>query len=214
MMLNAKNIKKLSILIVDDHYVVHLALSHIMQKISVCNIYTSATIEDAKQKLSTYKIDIVFLDIDLEGESGIEFVPYMKKKYPWLKIIFFSMIQDYGVIKKAMNLGVSGFIPKLDEEQKIITKISSILSGKKIFPNFILEENKTSHGYSKVYIESVLTKKEIKILREIHAGKTSKEIASLLNISKLTVDKHRQNIHKKLKVKSSIELVKLTREIT
>jgi len=79
MMLNAKNIKKLSILIVDDHYVVHLALSHIMQKISVCNIYTSATIEDAKQKLSTYKIDIVFLDIDLEGESGIEFVPYMKK---------------------------------------------------------------------------------------------------------------------------------------
>ena len=124
------------------------------------------------------------------------------------------MIQDYDVIKKAMNLGVSGFIPKSDEEQKIITKISSILSGKKIFPNFILEENKTSHGYSKVYIESVLTKKEIKILREIHAGKTSKEIASLLNISKLTVDKHRQNIHKKLKVKSSIELVKLTREIT
>lgn len=109
--------KKINFLIVDDENFARKQISEILKKINVsCNITEAATLVKAKESLSHTKFSIVFLDINLKGETGFDLVPFIPKR---TKIVFITAMESYAI--RAFEINAIDYIlkpPTLDRMKK------------------------------------------------------------------------------------------------
>lgn len=152
------------------------------------------------QKIATTKVDIVLSDIRMPRMDGLDLTKHLVKEYPEIKVLILSMFDQPADIKEAIKAGAKGYIPKNIGKEKLIETIRKIVRGNYHFPNKVDAQNETSLDK--------LTKREQQIIRLIAKGRTSFEISEELHISKLTVDTHRKNMHKKLGIQTSAGLMK------
>jgi DNA-binding NarL/FixJ family response regulator len=138
-----------------------------------------------------------------------ELKDYLKKT----KIIILSGYFEDFLIQKAQKKGIHAFLKKETTAEELISVIESDINtpfyANKILPKatneFIAKDEKTIFKFK-------LSNQEKELIKLVVAGKTSKEISSILNISKNTVDTHRKNIHKKLEISNSGSLIKFANE--
>lgn len=212
--------KEIKIFIIDENKIFNYGIKAFLGKHNT-NIKIAGEAVSFKESLETIqntRPDIIVTDffILLKNE-GLEFMEYVKKQFPGMEFLIFSSQIDREYIIKALNLGVKGFLSKNDDIEDLSIAINHVFAGKKYFGNSILNEminliqhqNKPSSitGYSKI-----LTLRENEILQHIKDGKTSKEIASFLQISVRTVNNHRYNIMTKMGVNNTAALIKATME--
>ncbi|WP_339860836.1 response regulator transcription factor [Paremcibacter congregatus] len=192
----------MKILLVDDHVLFRDGLKFVLRQLAdVVDIRECGSCEDAYQLMETDDgFDLILLDVDLPGISGMDGLQGFRRLDPSAPIVFLSGSDDYNLIKRALELGVMGYIPKTLSSEIMIQALQLILKGGRYVPDNVLY-GADHHSRSKV----VLTTRQSEILRLISQGKSNKEIAQNLGIADNTVRVHISAIFQILKVNNRTE---------
>ncbi len=193
---------------VDDHQLFIDGIKSILKTVVDIDIVLSATSGLVYlQEYQANEIDITITDIRMPEIDGLTLCRTLIKKHPKAKVIILSMYDQPADIREAIKVKASGYLPKNVGKSLLVDSIRSIHQGKRVYPdNFIAyERHMNTYGG---YTSNMLTKRETEILVLIAKGRTSKEIAIELHLSKFTIDTHRKNIHKKLGLNGSTALIK------
>jgi DNA-binding NarL/FixJ family response regulator len=165
--------------------------------------------QEAVEMARTKRPHVVLMDINMTPFSGLEATQRIRKISPGSKVIGVSMHSQPAYAKKMLQMGARGYVTKNSSKEEMIKAILEVNHGNKyicdeiknIISEQLLDEKEDSPNIN------ALTEREMQIINFIKEGLSSKEIATNLNISLKTVEVHRHNILKKLKLKNSASLV-------
>ncbi len=204
--------KKIKILLIDDHQLFNDGLKSLLSTESeieiVGQVFEGKNVLFEIQKLSP---QLIFLDINLPDENGIELSKKVIKDFPSVKIILLTMYADFQMQKEAKKIGVHGYILKNTSKKELLHGISAVLEGKNCFDEKI---NKGVEDISKDDLSKKLnlTEREKEIIKYIREGLDSYQIAEKVNLSYLTIKTHRRNIHFKIGTSTTSELIRFANE--
>ncbi len=212
---NEKQIVRL--LIVDDHKMVRDGIRVMLEsqkKIYSFLITEAETGEAAIKYVLNNSYDIVLIDYQLPKMTGMETVERILLYKPNTKILALSNYDELSYINNMLKAGVAGYILKNVEPSELIAAIKTILDNKAFYSNEVAVKLIESKKNMVSSIDKYgLTKRELEILKCITQEKSNDEISEMLNISKRTVDSHRQNLLSKLHVKNTVGLTKIAIEL-
>lgn len=203
--------EKYQIVIADDHQLVLDGLVSIINEMDDIQVVAAVNsgIEVIKI-LEKQVIHLVITDIEMPEMDGISLLKEVKKDYSTTKVMMVSMYHEAYLIKQLIQLQVDGYILKSDDSEEWKQAIKNILRGKKYFSSSITQKL-TEHDISpKVTNDnlSLLTTREIEVLKLIAQGLSNKQIGEQLFISHKTVDNHRTNLMDKLDIHHIAGLVR------
>jgi len=204
----------IKIIIADDHQMVAEGLKTLIE--SSGDFKVVSTVENGAELLKILNIivpDIIMMDIDMPVMNGLEAMSQIKKLYPDQKVIVLSMHEESGLIKKLSDLGAKGFLFKNSDKEELVMAINMVNKGSSYFTSKIslnLINNRLGSESSSSFDDkkSLLTEREIEILKLIAEGLSNKEVGDRLFISHRTVDTHRTNLMKKLEVNNIAGLIR------
>lgn len=202
--------EKISILIADDHKLIRETWSHILNGDPRFNVIAACgDAEEAVELARRKRPSVILMDISMAPFSGLEATQQIRKVSPGSKVIGVSMHSQPAYAKKMLQIGARGYVTKNSSKEEMIKAIVEVNNGNKyicdeiknIISEQLLEDNPGSPNIN------ALTEREMQIINLIKEGLSSKEIAANLQLSVKTVEVHRHNILKKLKLKNSASLV-------
>lgn len=200
--------KLIRVSIVDDNQIVIDGLQkNLFESGIACLSGYAHNIAGCWGMLSAALPDVLMLDIGLPDGSGIDLCPQVKAKYPTIKILMLTNYDEYSVISHVLNNGASGYILKNSMPEEIIEGICTVASGKRFLSedvNLLLKKGAQNK------IE--LTRRERELLKLITEGNTSAEIADKMNLGYETIRSYRKNLHSKLDVHNTAEMIKMAIE--
>lgn len=153
-------------------------------------------------KIDSLQPDLLILDIDMPRMSGLEVIKRLRTRDKKTKIVMLTMHDEVGYSIEASNLGANGLVLKSANTDSLIKIIHSILAGINHFPKThrVLESN------------SLLSDREIEILKHLSEGQSNESVSQNLKISVLTVKTHRKNILRKLNAENSLQMIRIAFE--
>jgi len=210
----AKNkLSEKRVLIVDDHPMMRTGLAQLIdneEDMKVCAEADSAT--QAMQVALGQKLDLILLDISLPDKNGLELIKDIRALKPDLPILVVSMHDESLYAERVLRAGGRGYIMKQEGGKKLMEAIRQVLNGQ------IYVSEKISAGILETFsgrqVEAAafpvhqLSDREFEVFQLIGQGKSTREIAAHLHLSVKTVEVHRLNIKKKLKLKTATDLVR------
>lgn len=209
--------KSINVIIADDHTLFADGLEQIVQ--SMEGFHVIAKVTDGKillQKLKEAQPDIILLDINMPYMDGILVAEHIFKVYPTIKVVFVSMYFSTQMIDKIQKMGANGFIMKDVAAPDLKEALVKIRMGKKVFlsPSYYSFPSKENYTEDDYYFKKYkLTVRELEIIELLRRGRSAKQIAGDLELSVFTVETHKKNIHRKLNVQSTPELIAITNQI-
>ena len=165
--------------------------------------------EDARKRIFNEKPEVLLLDVELPGLSGIEAIPKLKKLIPETYILILTVYEQEDKIFKALGNGASGYLTKNTPPEKIIEAIREVMEGGGPMSAHIARMVISSFKRNE---QTPLTRRETEILEQIATGKSRKRIADELFIDLETVKSHIKNIYHKLDVHSKADAIKLAKD--
>ena len=201
--------KGLKIFIVDDHSLFREGLRFLLSTWSrVEKIYEAQNGLELLKVVENIQPDIVLMDIEMPELNGIDATLELQKLLPEVKVIALSMYANDDFYTDMIHAGAKGFLLKDSKFEDVQQAINEVYEGRNYFSpeiltsiiNTISEKNSTGQ-------QKEISKRESEVLYNICKGLSNQEISDLLNISKRTVDKHRENILLKTQSKNTAELV-------
>ena len=199
----------IKIAITDDHPLLLEGLKNIInahEDFDVVGMYASAA--DLFNHIDADAPLVLLLDINLPDANGIDLVKGLKAAHQELKIVAFSVHNEFAVINSILNEGADAYLQKNANGYEIISAISDVLLGKRYIcekTQAILNNKKAEAGLKQV---PKLTRREKEILAFVAKGMTTNQIAESLFISSHTVESHRKNLMEKFQTKSVTAAVK------
>jgi len=202
----------LEVIIADDHSLFRVGLVRIVETIpSIGHIYQAS---NGAEVLSILKernrIDLVLLDVKMPIMDGSRCVSEIRKINLRTKIVMVTMFDEMSLVGDLIKKGINGYLLKTDYLSEEL--ISCVMKGQ-----FYLSPSLSKHiSFLEEYLSSDsnfeeenknLTDLEIRLIQLIGQGQTSREISSILGLSKLTVDSYRLNLLRKVGVKNTAQLV-------
>jgi len=207
------------ILVVDDHVSFAEALAYRLDAEPGVHAFAATTVQQAQWVLAQRHVDVVLLNIGLEGGKGIGFARRAAAENSAVRIVVVTASEAEEHILEALDAGVSGWVPKGESVEYLMTVVNGTLCGETWIPPRLLTQvlaelkaatrHRTDHDQGL----AVLTKREREILQCLVSGMTRDEIAEQLYLSRNTVRTHIQNSLKKLNVHSTLAAVSLARRI-
>ena len=198
-----KQHKKIKLFIVDDHYMVIEGIQSLLQHENDIEWMGHASnAESCLAFLQLRQPDVLFMDISLPDQSGIELCKIVREKYPQIFILGLSTFNQQSFIRKMMENGASGYLLKNADRAALMTAINTVLRGQHYFSHEVLSSTKKQDE-----LVPVLTRRELEVLALIAEGMTNNEIAGKLFISTATVETHRKNLLAKFSAKNTATLV-------
>ena len=199
----------ISILIADDHKLIRETWSIILNRDSRFKVIGScANSEEAVKMSQQLKPDVVLMDINMIPYSGIEATKRIREISPESRIIGVTMHSQPAYVKRMLQLGASGYVTKNSSKEEMVTAILEVKKGNTFIcaemKELISESNDDPTVVSGI---DLLTEREMDVINLIKQGSLSKEISHKLKISIKTVEVHRHNILKKLKLKNAASLI-------
>lgn len=154
----------------------------------------------AIDEVTKIKPDVLILDLVMPEVSGQDVLKNVKRISPSVKILVYSVFNDPGAVRDLLDLGADGFLDKNSSIVEMIKAIRTIIRGERYLHSTLAEliQEHTSRSRDN---SGTLTEREQRVLILIAQGKSTKEIATELNISTHTVDNHRTNLRNKLNVR-------------
>ena len=208
---NAINMEKIKVLVVDDHDLIALAIRQVFSKVpDVKLIGVAKDSDEALDKLSSMKPDVIILDVIIPGVDGIELTKKIVREYPDTKVVLHSSSVSEQMIVSGFEAGAMAYVPKNFKPGQLVEAVRTVIRGEhysKGFVSEILIENYLKGKNAKEVGTSKLTERELEIMRAITKGFSNQQVADDFCISVRTVEAHKSNIMKKLKLSSTAELV-------
>lgn len=204
----------IKVLIVDDHKLITEAWTSLLENApGIKAIGTADNAQDAYDFCMQYKPDVVLMDINLKGSSGLDAAERINNNLAKTRIIGLSLHDDISYVKKFLSIGAKGYLTKNTNKAELTDAIRKVYAGE----TYIALEIKDRYFASLLNIgneesKKELTLKEIEIVKLISQGLTSKDIADKIFISPRTVETHRHNILKKLNIPNAAQLSSWAKE--
>jgi len=190
----------ISIVIADDHLMVREGIKQLLELDGSIKVIGEAS--DGVQCLKVLNNvcpDVLLLDINMPNMNGLEVLQHLKKQGRNVKVLMLTIHNEIEYLEKAIDIGVDGYVLK-DSESSVLKKaITTIKEGETYIQSSLTMMLKEKQQYSSDE-DSLLTKREIEVLKLLAEGLFNKEIAYKLLISEKTVKNHVSNIFKKLDV--------------
>jgi two-component system response regulator NreC len=205
---------KIRLILADDHAVVRSGLRMLLEAQPDIDIVAEAeTGIEAVEKTRELQPDIVLMDIQMPGLNGIEATKQIKKLAPDTAVLALTMYEDDQYFFEMLHAGASGYVPKRAAPDELLTAIRSVGRGDVfLYPSLasrlVQDYLKRADSNDQPLIYDDLTPREREVLILIAEGLSNAEIAQELVISIKTVDRHRENIMRKLNLHSRVDLVK------
>jgi DNA-binding NarL/FixJ family response regulator len=211
------NPPKIRLALVDDHSLMRNALSSMLQEVNDFEIVGSfSSGEELLNHFRDLNIDVVIMDIVMNGMSGIETTRWLKERNSKSKVILLSGEINKEFVTSGIQSGIDGYLPKDVEKIILVAAIRSVYGGDKYFNDAIktlvfedfYKKEKSVTTVRKQLNNMNLTKREAEVFTLIATGKTNHEVGNELFISIKTVDTHKSHILDKLGLKNMTELVR------
>ena len=202
--------KKKTVVIVEDDL---LLQRHLIEIIKVAEDITClgavSSAEEAEQKIPVLQPDVVLMDINLPGKSGIDCLRGLKKCLPNLEVVMLTAYEEEDNIFRALKEGASGYIIKSSDSNHILEAIRDVFAGESPFSGpiarkmamYFREERETQNE------RETLSPRETEVLKLLAAGYIHKEVADRLDLTVPTVRTYVRRICFKLHVRSKVEAI-------
>ncbi|MGB3777715.1 MAG: response regulator transcription factor [Tunicatimonas sp.] len=203
---------KIRIVLADDHQLFRDGMKAMLQATGEVKVVGEASHGAVLLTvLAAQTPDIVLLDISMPPDTGIDLLPIIKERFPAVKCIMLTMHADVQYVLRSLRQGADGYLLKDADEEELKTAIREVYAGKKYFKNKI-SDLIVANLSGEPSPETLLSEREIQIVRLVAEGKITKEIADQLFVSVRTVETHRSRIMKKLGVANTAEMIRLAYE--
>ncbi|WP_064792115.1 two-component system response regulator NarL [Shewanella woodyi] len=196
------------ILLVDDHPTLRQGLAQLISLEDNLDVIAQAGSGDEAISLAIkHAPDLILLDLNMKGLSGIDTLIALKRAEIDSKIVIFTVSDSESDVLQAIKFNTDGYLLKDSEPEELIEKINLAIQGEfvisspltKILARSLRPESKASSPLEN------LTQRELQNLKLIASGKSNKDIANTLGIAETTVKVHVKNLLKKLGLKSRVE---------
>lgn len=204
-------IKKIKVLLVDDHPVVRKGLHSCLANRDNLKIVGEASNgTEALQKVKELDPDVVLMDINMPGMDGLEVTETLRKDSPRTRVLVLSVHDTREYVMRIVKAGARGYVLKDTPPEELVQAIETVNAGEAYFSpsvarialNQYVAESDSNSPLTR------LSEREREVLVQIAEGKSNKEIASHLNIGVRTVETHRERIMRKLDIHSVAGLTK------
>jgi DNA-binding NarL/FixJ family response regulator len=205
------------LLIADDHEIVRKGLRTVLETRQGWAVVAEASDgREALEKAEEFNPHVTILDISMPAMNGLEAARRIQKRVPETKILVLSVHDSDSLIQQVLETGARGYILKSDAARDLVTAVDALLCNKTFFTRRV--EQVVQEGYlGKAASEEDdgpevnalrLTARQREIVQLLAEGKSSKEVATELDISVKTAETHRANIMRRLECHSVTELVR------
>lgn len=199
----------IKVCLADNHPVVHFGVkSYFKEHDDISIVANVGNFMMVRDILLTKEVDVLVLDLELEGLSSIFEVKAVLKNFPKTKIIIFSNLSEQIYAPNAIKAGVSGYISKKEKLETLGQAIIKVHQGKIILNDtvkknlaLIAKQNKSERLYRK------LSNREVEVLRYLSDGKKNNEIAKILKLNEKTISTYKLRLLQKLNVTNLVDLV-------
>ena len=200
----------LKVLIADDHTVVRHGLKEILtRELGKIKIAEARDAREATALLTKDKWDLVLLDINMPGRSGLEVLNDARQLCPTAAVLVLTAFPEKEFAVRAFKLGAAGYLNKQSAFDELITAVKHVLGGKKYVTTSLAEILASNLGAEQKQVpHETLSNRELQVLRMIAAGRTLKEIANELSLSEKTVGTYRMRITEKMQLANNVELTR------
>jgi len=196
------------ILIADDHSIIRRGLKFILDAhFTGCYINEAGTIKDVKNLLSSFTFSHLIFDMQMLDDNIIEHLPEIKKQYPLIPILIYTMSPEEIYGKRMLDMGATGFLSKQSSETEVIEALDMFLKGK-TYISKQLKEKITKDDFkfnSESPIES-LSDRELIVMNYILKGTGVKEISLKLDLKPTTIATYKARIFNKLGVSNIMDM--------
>jgi len=198
------------LLIADDHPLFRGALREAVNSLfDRAEIAEAGTFEEVTDVLERGSdVDLILLDLRMPGVRGFSGLMYLRAQYPSLPIVVVSANDDPAVIRRCMEFGASGFIPKTLGVDALRQAVGQVLQGEVWTPPDVdLQRDADAESAAVIARLSTLTPQQVRVLMMLSGGLLNKQIAYELGVSEATVKAHVSAILQKLGVESRTQAV-------
>jgi DNA-binding NarL/FixJ family response regulator len=199
----------LQIVIADDHPLFRDALKLTLERrMPSASIDVAGSLDDAARLIGAREIDLVLLDLTMPGVRGFSGLMYLRAQYPSVPVVIVSANDDPSVIRRCMDFGASGFIPKTLGIEQMRDAIKRVLGGGVWTPPDVdLAGGADAETAALMARLATLTPQQVRVLMMLSEGMLNKQIAFELTVSEATVKAHVSAILQKLGVDSRTQAV-------
>jgi two-component system invasion response regulator UvrY len=198
------------VLVVDDHEFTREGIIRILtDNFSISKIVRAGTYESALEEIQNTKFDLMILDVNLPGKSGLELLSTVRSTQPNVPVLVLSMVPVSQYARRVLQAGATGYMTKSEPAEEFLKAVKSVSQRLKYFSPEVQQEipELIDESISKPKHEK-LSDREFDILKRMSDGKSSKEIAAEFNITVNTVNSYRKRIMYKLHLKSNADIIK------
>ncbi len=211
--------QSIKVLVVDDHQLMIEGLRSLLEdEEDISFIGGANNMDEAMYFAAIYPVDVILMDINMPGGSGIDATIKLRELYPSIKVLALTMHNDISIITRMIEAGASGYILKRTNMNEVIEAIRVVYAGERylgrdtqqiIMDNLSSPPGTFDPGQER---KSILSSRESEVLNLIAQEYSNSQIAEKLFISERTVEAHRRNIFIKTKTKTIVGLMKLAIE--
>lgn len=204
------------VLIADDHQLLRDGLKKMLSEESSIEIIGEAgNGKEVLAFLSTHQADVVLMDINMPEMDGVTATAQVSKKYPQVKILALTMLEQGSFIQLMLRNGAAGYLSKNTSKEELVNAIQTVYAGKRYLgahaTDVLLATVSRQQSGSRTLLPQ-LTRREREVLNLIMQGMSDAEISEKLFVSPSTIESHRKNLRSKLGAKNSAEIVRIAME--
>jgi two-component system response regulator NreC len=193
------------IVLADDHSVVRAGLRLLLEAEPGFEVVAEAgNADDAARYVRGHRPDVLILDLNMPGGSGLGLIPTITEHAPDTRIVVLTMQRDPAFARQALSAGALGYVLKDAADGELVGAVHLAAAGRRYLNPQLGARVATEPPDQR---PGELTDREIEILRLIALGHINPEIATQLHLSVRTIEAHRSHIHQKLRLSSRAELV-------
>jgi DNA-binding NarL/FixJ family response regulator len=205
--------RPLNFLIADDHELVRRGLRALLETQPNWTVTGEAsTGREAVEKAAKLKPDVVVMDITMPELNGLDATRQILKITPQTQVLILTMHESEQVVREVLASGARGYVLKSDAGRDLVAAAEALCQNRPFFTpkvsEMVLDGYLKRKPFDDAPAPNRLTTREREIVQLVAEGKSSKEVAQVLNISVKTVEAHRSNIMKKLSLGSVGDLVR------
>lgn len=204
---------KIRIVVADDHKIMREGLKALIDKQPDMEVAAEAQDGLTATKLARKLLpQVIIMDIGMPEMNGIDATREIVAENKDVKIIALSMHSDRRFVLEMLKAGASGYLLKDSAFEELVTAVHTVMTGQSYLSpritDIVVKEYLHNLPRNDSTVFTILTQREREVLQHLAEGKTTKQIASTLNLSVKTVETHRQQIMDKLQIRSVAELTK------
>jgi DNA-binding NarL/FixJ family response regulator len=208
---------KVRIVVADDHALVREGIRRVLDEEPGFEVVAEvADGETALRRVSELAPDVVVLDISMPGLSGLDVARRLREEHPGVRALILSMHDDTEYVLRAVRAGAAGYLLKDDAGPQLPRQaVRAVHAGDSFFSPVVAsrltDALRADPGASEDPLEA-LTGRELEVLRLVAGGRSNKQIATELGISRRTVESHRESLMRKLGIRTVAGLTRFALE--